>query len=39
LRELNHSHKFWRLTRSLFPRTDDAEAWMKRHGAQLHRYG
>jgi predicted metal-dependent hydrolase len=39
LRELNHSHKFWRLTRSLFPRTDEAEAWMKRHGAQLHRYG
>jgi predicted metal-dependent hydrolase len=39
LRELNHSYKFWRLTRSLFPRTDEAEAWMKRHGAQLHRYG
>jgi len=39
LRELNHSHKFWRLTLSLFPRTDEAEAWMKRHGAQLHRYG
>jgi len=39
LRELNHSHKFWRLTRSLCSRTDDAEAWMKRYGAQLHRYG
>ena len=39
LRELNHSHKFWRLTRSLCPRTDEAETWMKRHGAQLHRYG
>ncbi|MBV8962311.1 MAG: M48 family metallopeptidase [Hyphomicrobiales bacterium] len=39
LRELNHSHKFWRLTRALCPRTDEAEAWMKRYGAQLHRYG
>jgi predicted metal-dependent hydrolase len=39
LRELNHSHKFWRLTRVLCPRTDDAEAWMKRFGVQLHRYG
>jgi predicted metal-dependent hydrolase len=39
LRELNHSHRFWRLTRTLCRRTDDAEAWMKRHGPQLHRYG
>jgi predicted metal-dependent hydrolase len=39
LRELNHSHKFWRVTRVLCPRTDDAEAWMKRYGVQLHRYG
>jgi predicted metal-dependent hydrolase len=39
LRELNHSHKFWSLTRVLCSRTDEAEAWMKRHGARLHRYG
>jgi predicted metal-dependent hydrolase len=39
LRELNHSHRFWRLTHQLCRRTDDAEAWMKRHGPQLHRYG
>ena len=39
LRELNHSHRFWRLTRALCRRTDDAEAWMKRHGPHLHRYG
>jgi predicted metal-dependent hydrolase len=39
LRELNHSHRFWRLTHHLCRRTDEAEAWMKRHGPQLHRYG
>ena len=39
LKELNHSERFWRLTRALCGRTDDAEAWMKRHGARLHRYG
>jgi predicted metal-dependent hydrolase len=39
LRELNHSHRFWRVTRSLCRRTDEAEAWMKRYGASLHRYG
>jgi predicted metal-dependent hydrolase len=39
LRELNHSHRFWRVTRSLCRRTDEAEAWMKRYGTSLHRYG
>jgi predicted metal-dependent hydrolase len=39
LKELNHSERFWRLTRALCGRTDEAEAWMKRHGARLHRYG
>ena len=39
LRELNHSHRFWRLTRALCSRTDEAEAWMKRNGPKLHRYG
>ena len=38
LRELNHSHRFWRLVERLCPRTDEAEAWLKRHGASLHRY-
>lgn len=39
LREMNHSHHFWRLTESLCPRTADAERWLKRHAAELHRYG
>lgn len=36
---MNHSAKFWALTRTLFPQSDNAEAWLKRHGRGLHRYG
>jgi predicted metal-dependent hydrolase len=39
LKEMNHSARFWRLTERLCPRTAEAEAWLKRHGAGLHRYG
>lgn len=39
LKEMNHSHRFWALTQRLCPRTEEAEAWLKRHGAELHRYG
>ena len=39
LRELNHSDRFWSLLRDLCPETDAAERWLKRHGAELHRYG
>lgn len=39
LAELNHSDRFWRLTYRLCPGTDEAEAWLKRHGSSLHRYG
>ncbi len=39
LRHHDHSEKFWALTKSLCPRTAEAEAWLKAHGAQLHRYG
>ncbi len=39
LKEMNHSVRFWRLTKALCPRTDEAEAWLKRHGTALHRYG
>ncbi len=38
LKELNHSARFWRLTRALCPATDEAETWLKRHGRELHRY-
>jgi predicted metal-dependent hydrolase len=39
LKEMNHSNRFWRIVRDLCPRTDEAEAWLKRHGTELHRYG
>ena len=39
LKEMNHSQRFWRLCEKLCPRTDDAKAWLKNHGAGLHRYG
>jgi len=36
---LDHSDRFWSLTRKLAPHTDRAEAWLKAHGAELHRFG
>lgn len=39
LKEMNHSHRFWALTHKLCPQTEEAEAWLKRHGAGLHGYG
>jgi predicted metal-dependent hydrolase len=39
LKEMNHSERFWRVTHGLCPRTAEAERWLKRQGADLHRYG
>ncbi|MCJ2069442.1 M48 family metallopeptidase [Methylobacterium sp. J-030] len=39
LREMNHSPRFWTLLRDLCPNVDAAEAWLKRNGTGLHRYG
>jgi predicted metal-dependent hydrolase len=36
---MNHSDEFWALTHKLSKDTDRAEAWLKAHGASLHRYG
>ena len=36
---LDHSPRFWALTRSLSSDVDRAEAWLTRQGAQLHKYG
>ena len=36
---MNHSDEFWALARKLSKDTDSAEAWLKAHGASLHRYG
>ncbi|WP_237154305.1 M48 family metallopeptidase [Oryzibacter oryziterrae] len=37
LREMNHSDRFWVLCRQLAPRTEEAKAWLKAHGRELHR--
>ena len=39
LSEMNHSAAFWRLVDSLVSDAETSRAWLKRHGAQLHRYG
>lgn len=39
LREMNHSSRFWAHLRELCPNVDAAEAWLKRNGTSLHRYG
>ncbi|MCJ8519809.1 putative metal-dependent hydrolase [Pseudorhizobium tarimense] len=36
LDQMNHGPQFWSLCRRLCPRTDEAKAWLKRHGSQLH---
>ena len=36
LDQMNHGPEFWALCRRLCPRTDEAKAWLKRHGSQLH---
>jgi predicted metal-dependent hydrolase len=37
--EMNHSTRYWRVVESIFPDYEKAEAWLKRHGAELHRWG
>ncbi len=37
--EMNHSPAFWRLVETLTPDSATARHWLKRHGADLHRYG
>ena len=36
---MDHSERFWPVTRGLAPAMDEAEDWLKRHGPGLHRYG
>jgi predicted metal-dependent hydrolase len=38
-REMNHSVRYWRVVAGLFPDYERAESWLKRHGADLHRWG
>jgi predicted metal-dependent hydrolase len=37
--EMNHSVRFWRLVRRLFPDHERAKVWLDVHGSDLHRYG
>jgi predicted metal-dependent hydrolase len=37
--EMNHSRKFWRILRGVYPDMDRAKTWLDAHGAGLHRYG
>jgi len=37
--EMNHSVRFWRVVEGLRPDFREAEAWLRREGAGLHRYG
>jgi len=39
LRHMNHSPAFWKTARGLFAEVERAEAWLKAHGASLHRFG
>jgi predicted metal-dependent hydrolase len=38
LLEMNHGPRFWRLVASMLPDYKPAQAWLARHGADLHRY-
>jgi len=37
--ELNHSPRFWRLVKRLYPSFERAKVWLDVHGTDLHRYG
>jgi predicted metal-dependent hydrolase len=37
--EMNHSPRFWRLVKKLYPQASRAKTWLDVHGTDLHRYG
>ena len=37
--ELNHSPRFWRLVKRVYPISSAPKTWLDVHGADLHRYG
>lgn len=39
LREMNHGPRFWKLTHELAGDVKRPQAWLRQHGAGLHRYG
>lgn len=38
LKEMNHGPRYWALVRKTNPRMEEARRWLKRYGAELHRY-
>ncbi|MEL6519556.1 MAG: SprT family zinc-dependent metalloprotease [Pseudomonadota bacterium] len=38
LAEMNHSRRFWAHVHTLFPGYETQRAWLRRNGAELHRY-
>jgi hypothetical protein len=39
LAHMNHGKRFWNLVAKTMPRHEEAKAWLRKHGASLHRYG
>lgn len=37
--EMNHGPRYWRLVEEVCPARREAEAWLRRNGSDLHRYG
>src|ERR1700738_3045615 len=37
--ELNHSPRFWRLVKRLYPDVERAKVWLDVHGVDLHHFG
>jgi predicted metal-dependent hydrolase len=37
--ELNHSPRFWRLVKRVYPQLERAKVWLDANGTDLHRYG
>ena len=39
LKHMNHGRHYWRLVLTHCPHAQQAQHWLRRHGAELHRYG
>jgi predicted metal-dependent hydrolase len=39
LREMNHGRRFWAVVQRLCEDSSSSRAWLRRHAAELHRYG
>lgn len=37
--EMNHGPRFWKLVQRSVPRIEEAKAWLRNEGSDLHRYG